>query len=61
MTITASGNVTGTNGVSDDRGISGRAVFLIDRSGVVRYEHVEETTGAYTVRPEAVLAKLREL
>lgn len=45
----------------DDRGISGRAVFLIDRKGVVRYQHVEEKTGDYTVRPEAVLAKIREL
>ncbi|MBB5235727.1 peroxiredoxin [Deinococcus budaensis] len=45
----------------DERGISGRAVFLIDRGGVVRYEHVEAQTGDYTVRPEVVLAKLREL
>ncbi|WP_412029682.1 peroxiredoxin [Deinococcus yunweiensis] len=45
----------------DERGISGRAIFVIDRSGVVRYQHVEETTGAYTVRPEVVLARLREL
>ena len=45
----------------DERGISGRAVFLIDKEGVVRYQHVEEQTGHYTVRPEAVLAKIREL
>ncbi|KQQ97744.1 peroxiredoxin [Deinococcus sp. Leaf326] len=45
----------------DDRGISGRAVFLIDKGGVVRYEHVEEKTSDYTVRPEAVLAQLRAL
>ena len=45
----------------DERNISGRAVFLIDREGVVRFQHVEETTGAYTIRPEVVLAKLREL
>ncbi|PNY80672.1 peroxiredoxin [Deinococcus koreensis] len=45
----------------DERGISGRAVFLIDKSGVVRFQHVEAKTGDYTVRPEVVLAKLREL
>lgn len=45
----------------DERGISSRAVFLIDREGVVRYQHTEEQTGQYTVRPETVLAKLREL
>ena len=45
----------------DERGISGRAVFLIDKEGVVRYQHVEEQTGQYTVRPEVVLAKIRAL
>ncbi|MFC4639073.1 peroxiredoxin [Deinococcus hohokamensis] len=45
----------------DERNISGRAVFLIDRGGVVRYEHIEATTGDYTVRPEVVLGKLKEL
>lgn len=45
----------------DERGISSRAVFLIDKEGVVRYQHTEEQTGQYTVRPGTVLAKLREL
>lgn len=45
----------------DERGISGRAVFLIDKEGVVRYEHVEAAPGEYTVRPEVVLAKIKEL
>ncbi|GGI90896.1 peroxiredoxin [Deinococcus wulumuqiensis] len=45
----------------DERGISSRAVFLIDKGGVVRFQHTEEQTGQYTVRPETVLAKLREL
>ncbi|AFD26584.1 peroxiredoxin [Deinococcus gobiensis] len=45
----------------DDRGISGRAVFLIDKEGVIRYAHVEEKTSDYTVRPEQVLAQLRAL
>lgn len=45
----------------DERNISGRAVFLIDRAGVVRFQHVEEKTGDYTIRPEVVLGKIREL
>ncbi|WP_339093981.1 peroxiredoxin [Deinococcus sp. VB343] len=45
----------------DERGISGRAVFLIDKGGVVRFQHVEEQAGQYTARPEQVLAKIREL
>lgn len=45
----------------DERGISGRAVFLIDKEGVVRFQHVEEQAGQYTVRPEQILAKIREL
>lgn len=45
----------------DERGISGRAVFVIDREGVVRYQHIEEQTGQYTVRPGAVLEQLRGL
>ena len=34
---------------------------VIDREGVVRYQHVEEQTGQYTVRPEKVLEQLRRL
>ncbi|GAA5501170.1 alkyl hydroperoxide reductase E [Deinococcus xinjiangensis] len=45
----------------DERGISGRAVFLIDKGGVVRFEHVEAKPGDYTVRPADVLAKIAEL
>ncbi|MCP2015117.1 alkyl hydroperoxide reductase subunit AhpC [Deinococcus sp. HSC-46F16] len=45
----------------DERGVTGRAVFLIDKEGVVRFEHVEASTGDYTVRPEVVLARIREL
>lgn len=45
----------------DERGISGRAVFLIERQGVVRFEHVEAKTSDYTVRPEVVLQKIQEL
>lgn len=45
----------------DERGISGRAVFLIDKEGKVRFEHVEEQAGQYTVRPEQVLEQIRTL
>ncbi|MBI0446114.1 MULTISPECIES: peroxiredoxin [Deinococcus] len=55
-------NVARQYGVAiDERGISGRAVFLIDKGGVVRFEYVEAQTSDYTVRPELVLAKLAEL
>ncbi|WP_019009071.1 peroxiredoxin [Deinococcus aquatilis] len=45
----------------DERGISARAVFLIDKEGVVRFEHVEKATGEYTVRPEVVLNQIKAL
>jgi peroxiredoxin len=38
-----------------------RAVFLIDRDGVVRFEHVEAKPSEYTIRPEVVLGKINEL
>ena len=45
----------------DERGISQRAVFVIDRAGVVRFEYVEAKTGDYTLRPEQVLATVKGL
>jgi alkyl hydroperoxide reductase subunit AhpC len=45
----------------DERNISGRAVFLIDKQGIVRFQHVEEKTGDYTVRPQEVLEKIKAL
>jgi alkyl hydroperoxide reductase subunit AhpC len=45
----------------DERGISQRAVFVIDQQGVVRFEYVEATPGEYTLRPEQVLEQLRGL
>ncbi|WP_407540866.1 peroxiredoxin [Deinococcus radiomollis] len=45
----------------DERGVSQRAVFLIDKEGVVRFEYVEAKTGDYTLRPEQVLEKIRGL
>ncbi len=45
----------------DERGISGRAVFVIDKEGTLRYEHIEATPGEYTVRPSEVLDKIKQL
>lgn len=45
----------------DEQGITGRAVFLIDKAGKVRLEHIETTLGEYTIRPDMVLAKIKEL
>ncbi|AFZ66580.1 redoxin domain-containing protein [Deinococcus peraridilitoris] len=45
----------------DERAISKRAVFLIDKDGVVRFEGVEPSTGDYSVRPEQVLEQIRTL
>ena len=53
-------NVARSYGV-EERGVSQRAVFLIDKEGVVRFEYVEAKTGDYTLRPEQVLEKLRAL
>ena len=44
-----------------DRGLSKRAVFLIDKGGVVRFEGVETNTGDYSVRPEQVLERIKAL
>ena len=55
-------NVARSYGVAiEERGVSQRAVFLIDKEGVVRFEYVEAKTGDYTLRPEQVLEKIRSL
>lgn len=45
----------------DERATSGRAVFVIDKGGVVRFEQVEAQTRDYTLRPEVVLAEVKKL
>jgi len=45
----------------EDRAVSGRAVFLIDKEGKLRFRFVEEKTGDYTLRPGEVLKKIKEL
>lgn len=44
-----------------ERRVNERAVFVVDRDGVLRYQHVEGSTGDVTVRAEDVLAVLDEL
>lgn len=45
----------------EDRAISGRAVFVIDKAGKLRYQHSENQAGDYTVRPADVLEVLKGL
>lgn len=45
----------------DERGISRRAVFLVDKEGVVRFEKIEEQNKDYSVRPEQMLDIVRGL
>ncbi|WP_424950670.1 peroxiredoxin [Deinococcus sp.] len=45
----------------DERGVTQRAVFVIDKAGVVRFEDIEAKTGDYTLRPEQVLAQVKAL
>ena len=47
--------------VIEDRAISGRAVFLIDKEGKLRFRFVEEKAGDYTLRPGEVLKKIQAL
>ena len=44
-----------------ERGISKRAVFIIDKEGVLRFKHVEETPGDFTLHADDILAELKKL
>ena len=44
-----------------ERGISKRAVFIIDKEGVLRFKYVEETPGDFTLHADDILAELRKL
>ena len=44
-----------------ERGISKRAVFIIDKEGVLRFEHVEETPGDFTLHADDILEELKKL
>jgi alkyl hydroperoxide reductase subunit AhpC len=45
----------------DERGVTQRAVFVVDKGGVVRFERIEAKTGDYTLRPGQVLDVVRGL
>ena len=45
----------------DDAGISGRAVFIIDKEGTLRFQHIEKTPGDFTFHAEDILKELKEL
>jgi peroxiredoxin len=44
-----------------ERGISKRATFLIDKSGTVVLQHVETSTGDFTLHADEVLEKIKAL
>jgi peroxiredoxin len=44
-----------------ERGISKRATFLIDKNGTVVLEHIESSTGDYTLHPDDVIEKIKSL
>lgn len=44
-----------------DAGISKRAVFVVDKEGVLRFQHVENTPGDFTLHADGILAELDKL
>jgi peroxiredoxin len=44
-----------------ERGISKRATFVIDKSGIVVLQHVETNTGDFTLHADDVLEKIKSL
>jgi peroxiredoxin len=45
----------------EDRGISKRATFLIDKTGTVVLEHIETNAGDFTLHADEVLEKIKAL
>jgi peroxiredoxin len=45
----------------EERAISKRATFLIDKKGIIREAFTENATGEYTFHPKDVLEKIRAL
>jgi peroxiredoxin len=45
----------------EERGISKRATFVIDKTGTVVLQHVETNTGDFTLHADAVLEKVKTL
>lgn len=46
---------------SEDLAMSGRAVFIIDKAGVLRAQHVETSRGEFTFHADDILAELAQL
>lgn len=44
-----------------ERGISKRAVFIIDKVGMLRFAHVEQQTGDFTLHADDILRELAKL
>jgi peroxiredoxin len=44
-----------------ERGMSKRAVFIIDKEGVLRHQHIEEKTGDFTFHAEDIAKVLEAL
>ena len=44
-----------------EAGISKRAVFIIDKEGVLRFQHIETTPGDFTLHADGILAELDKL
>ena len=45
----------------EERGVSKRAVFIVDKEGILRFQHVEATPGDFTLHTDDILAELRSL
>lgn len=45
----------------DAAGISGRAIFIIDKEGILRFAHVEKAPGEFTFHAEDILKELASL
>lgn len=45
----------------EEKGHSGRAVFLIDKKGIVRDAHIENATSEFTLHADDLLKKIEQL
>ncbi|WP_034341243.1 redoxin domain-containing protein [Deinococcus misasensis] len=45
----------------EEKGHSGRAVFLIDKKGIVRDAHIESATSEFTLHSDDLLKKIQEM
>jgi alkyl hydroperoxide reductase subunit AhpC len=44
-----------------ERGMSKRAVFIIDKEGILRFSHIEAQTGDFTLHADDILQVLAKL